>query len=132
MCKASLYAQHHTLAKEGETYAIGTSSHGLPAFHEPSVSPTSCIVCVTDGKLVSLGNIPSHLQTKHGIGESATATFVDTGDDRSDMLRLLTGRSVDLREFAGHGVTAYIGLSGVADDLTEVGSEVRQVEHIGT
>ncbi len=119
MCKASLWAKHHEMAKDGVTYGIGISDHGLPALHPVAVSAKECIACVPDGKVLTLSNVPVGLQKKHGIGPIATVTFVDTGDNAADMLKIAGAKLVPLAQFAGKGIRAYVGVSPdlVIDEL---------------
>jgi hypothetical protein len=127
MCKASLWAVHHTIARVGETHSIGTSSHGLPALHPQGQDPKSCIVCVPDRTVLTLQNIPIELQKRYNVGSSATGMFRDTGDDQHDMLDI-AGQRAYLSEFANKGVTAFVGAVAIAGD--DGGTVLRKPENI--
>lgn len=114
MCKASLWAKHHEMARQGETHAIGISEHGLPALHPVGADPKQCITCVPDKTVLTLSNIPPDLQKKFGVGNSAVVAFVDTGDNKHDMLNV-SGRQVVLGEFADKGILAYVGVHAIDD-----------------
>lgn len=105
MCKASIVAEYVAQAEEGETYAIGRSSHGLGALHPTNQTIAMCVVCVPDQAKVELDGIPVELQAQHGIGPRAAAVFVDTGANRHDLLAFSNGAEVPLWEFADQGVT---------------------------
>lgn len=108
MCKASLWSKHHEMAKQGQTYGIGISDHGLPALHPTGKKATDCIACVPNRTILTLANIPSAIQTKYGLGDTATVAFVDTGDNKHDMLDI-GGKKVMLTEFANRGISALVG-----------------------
>ena len=118
MCKASMYAKHVEQAEKGVQYGIGTSQHGLPAFHPKGKTTAECVSCVKDGEVLTLLRIPFDVQRKHRVAENAVVTFVDTGDNRHDLIRFENGTQVSLGEFAGKGVIAYVGAlerPGVSD-----------------
>ena len=130
MCKASLWAKHHVTAKEGETYGIGVSDHGLPALHPAGQSAKDCIACVPNRTVLTLTNIPVKLQKQFGIGETATVMFVDTGDNQHDMLDI-GGRKVLLDDFTDRGISAYVGVKEeVLAEGAGLGAPVRQFEHV--
>lgn len=109
MCKGSLVAKNVIEAQKGARYQIGISSHGLPAFHPQGMKTEDCIACVKNGETLTLLGIPVALQQKHQIGATEKVTFIDTGDNTADKVRLWkTGKHIDLREFTD-SVTAYVG-----------------------
>lgn len=125
MCKASLWSKHHEMARQGETHAIGISDHGLPALHPVDKDPTACITCVPDKTVLTLSNIPPALQKKHHVADTAVVAFVDTGDNKHDMLNV-NGKIVPLADFADQGVMAYIGAKDTLDEGAGFSEKTRQ------
>ena len=124
MCKASLWATHHEIAKTGQTYGIGISGHNLPALHPQGKTATECIACVPDRTVLTLTNVPAALQAKYGIGATTTVMFVDTGDNQHDMLDI-GGKKIVLGEFANCGISAYVGVK--ASIVPDEAEPVRQL-----
>lgn len=92
---------------------MGVSSHNLAAVHPVGTPPAEAIVCVKNGTTLTLSGIPQELQTEHGIGASEMVEFVDTGDNRQDLLRFEDGREISLRTFANTGVSVYVGVKPI-------------------
>lgn len=110
MCKAPILARNVVQATQGSRYGIGISSHGLPVFHLEGEATSERVVCVKNETVLTLLHIPLDLQEKLGIGASAHATFIDTGDNCADEVFLwATGNHVDLHVFVGKA-TAYVGM----------------------
>lgn len=114
MCKASIYAPKVEPAKEGKTYGIGISQHGLGAFHPLGQTTKECVVCVQDGMIVTLSGIPETLQVKYELEKDEVATFIDTGDNRHDLLDFGDGRRITLFCLANAGVQAGVGVPEAA------------------
>lgn len=112
MCKASIVAKHVTDAREGERYQIGISSHGLGALHPEGATTAECVACVKHGATLTLTGIPAELRQKHGIREREIVGFIDTKNNRQDLLEF-GGRQIPLLEFANRGIAAYVGVPEV-------------------
>ena len=111
-------------AKDGETYEIGISDHGLGALHPVGVPVEKCVVCAKMGQTLTLANIPVDLQKEFDIGERETVSFIETaGSDIHiihDYLDFENGSFVPFHRFADCGVTAYVGIpltQSAMDDL---------------
>lgn len=100
MCKASITAKKVVDAKAGESYSIGISDHGLPAFHPPGQSTDECVACVKNGTRLTFEKLPVDVQAKYAIASSVSGTFVDTGDDDADHLELDDGTIFSLYDLA--------------------------------
>jgi hypothetical protein len=121
MCKASITAEHVIDACEGQSYAVGVSSHGLGALHPIDSLPTRVVACVKDGTTVTLSQIPPDLQAAHGLGPSEIATFIDKGHFAQDALAF-EEKHVPLVRFANRGVNMLIGVPKLKLALTSSAS----------
>jgi hypothetical protein len=110
MCKGSQSAKKTYDAGVGENLGIGVTAHGLASFHPPGVPATECVACVQTGQVLSLGNIPTDLQTKFGIGATAVVTFIQTDDDTQDQVELENRKKISLHDLANRSITAYVGI----------------------
>ena len=114
MCKGSVAATHVADAQEGKTYDIGVSLHQLAVLHPAGIPAMEHVVCVKNGATLTLSGIPPELQTAHGIGDTEIVTFIDTSDNRQDLLEFEDGRRISLWDFANKGVAAYVGVKEIA------------------
>ena len=118
MCKASRSVKAAMDAEKGRTYGIGIigidgdSSTRIGALHEIGKTTADCVHCVQTGEVLTLHNIPKHLQDKHGIGASAVVTFQESKDyHKDDILDFGYGKRVQFREFADCDVQVFVGVN---------------------
>ena len=110
MCKASIVAKSVITAVVGEMYGIGINPlHNFGVVHPIGQAPEDCVACVKNGQRLTLSEIPTELQTHFGINDTATATFIDEGDNNHDMLLFDNGNEAVLCVFGGMGVNVYVG-----------------------
>lgn len=116
MCKGSVIADYFVDATDGMELQISFAKYGMPVFHEPGIDPSSCVICVRDGTVVTLENIPIEVQRQYSIAGEVMATFKDTGDGDHDLITLVDGSAIALSEFAARGVNVYVGVRAINRD----------------
>jgi hypothetical protein len=117
MCKASVMADKWEDSTDGQKLKIGVSDHGLGAFHKPGTPVAKCVVCVKNGMTLTLSNISATLRKKYGIGETEVIRFIDTGDNRHDLLAFANGKRAPLVDFANMGVEVTVGEVKATTDM---------------
>jgi hypothetical protein len=119
MCGRSKMALNAVEAEPNETLGISSVGvggfHGkvgeIAGFHRPGESIADCVICVQDGMMLTIGNIPSKLQRSLGLEATAVARFVETAvEHHEDLLVFENGKEVQLKAFADKRVTVFVGV----------------------